>query len=85
MGTKTSVISEILQFRRNVVKGGMLLVDYVDIKKELKTKIKVERDMRIKRLRQMYLDKKILSEDFEDMKSLIEEVANKYIKILVAC
>lgn len=85
MGTKTSVISEILQFRRNVVKGGMLLVDYVDIKKELKTKIKVERDIRIKRLRQMYLDKKILSEDFEDMKLLIEEVANKYIKILVAC
>ena len=79
------VIDEIKQFKADVNKGGMPLVDYVDIKKSLKSKINCERDKRIKVLKQLYLKKKITSEDYYDIMFLLDIVTPKYKKILADC
>lgn len=83
MGTR--VIDEIKQFKLDVEKGGMLLVDYVDIKKALRNRINTERDKRIKVLKQLYLKKKITSEDYYDIMFLLDIVTQKYKKMLSDC
>lgn len=83
MGTR--VIDEIKQFKLDVDKGGMPLVDYVDIKKALRKRINTERDKRIKVLRQMYLKKRITSEDYYDILTFLDIVVQKYKKMLSDC
>ena len=81
----TRIIDEIRQFKLDVDKGGMLLIDYAITKKVIRNRIKEKKQMKLNELKLLYRYKKITSDQYIDTKLMIEEVANKYYSVLADC